>query len=88
VSAALTIVGFLVALGDVSLVVACWRSRTVLGGVLGGSGFVLAVLTLLRGDAHGGYLILIAAVLLAVGTAVYFIGQAVDRLLQDAPDDA
>jgi hypothetical protein len=87
---ALTIAGSLVALGDLALVVICWRRRAVLGGVLGTAGFVLAVLGLVRGAPHlySDYPLLLAGVMLGIGTVIYLIGQVLERLLEDAPDDA
>jgi membrane-bound ClpP family serine protease len=89
-TAALTAAGLVVALGGLALIVACWKTRTVLGGVLGAAGMALAVFGVARGasGAASEYSIAIAAVTLTIGTALYIIGQALERLLGDEPDEA
>ena len=66
----------------------------MLGGVLGAAGFVLAVLgvvrgALVQGAAHlsSDYPILLAGLMLGIGTTLYVIGQVLERLLKDSPDD-
>jgi hypothetical protein len=89
-TAELTAAGLVVAVGDLALIVACWRSRTVLGAVLGAAGMALAVFGVARGASGSAseYSIAIAAVTLVLGTALYIIGQALERLLDDEPDQA
>jgi len=75
--------------GDVWLVVICWKRRTVLGGVAGVVGIALvafAVASGLRGSAAEAAL-MIAVIFLILGTALYRLGQALERLLDDEPED-
>jgi len=85
----LTIAGLVIAAGDVSLVVACWKGRSVLGGVLGATGIPLVVYAIVAGPSHGTgkQALVIAAIALVVGTALYGLGQAFERLLDDGPED-
>jgi len=79
--------GVLIALGDVWLVVTCWRSRTVLGGLLGVAGILLLVFVAVSGFGRGAskYAVLGAGVALAIGTALYGLGRVVERLLDEKP---
>jgi hypothetical protein len=90
VTEALTVAGLAVAAGDVSLVVACWKRMSVLGGVLGACGIPLAALAIVTGPSRGAgkHALLIAAIALVIGTALYGLGQALERLLDDGPDEA
>lgn len=65
------------------MIAACWTSRTVLGGALGATGIALVVLTLARvaSGTAGSYSIAIAALALLIGTILYVLGQALERLL-------
>jgi hypothetical protein len=78
VSAALITAALLVALGDLALVVASWKSRTVLGGVLGASSLLLVGFAVLRGATRGigEYTIVIAGVTLVIGTACMPLGKS------------
>jgi uncharacterized membrane protein len=89
-TAGLAAAGLVVAVGNLALVVVCWKSRTALGGVLGVVGLGLVVFSVARGlsGAVSDYSIGIAAVMLVIGAALCVIGQALERLLDDAPDDA
>ena len=87
-TAELTAAGLVVALGDLALIIACWKSRTVLGGLLGAAGMLLVVLAIVRGASAtaGKYSIAIAALTVANGTVLYTLGQALERLLDDEHD--
>lgn len=87
-SAVLTAAGLVVSLGALALILACWRSRTVLGGLLGAASMLLVVLAIVRGASAtaGTYSIAIAALTLAIGTVLYTLGQALERLLDDEHD--
>ena len=89
-TAALTVAGLAVAAGDASLVVTCWKRRSVLGGVLGACGTALAAVAIVMGTSRGAskHALLIAAIALVIGTALYGLGQALERLLDDGPGDA
>jgi len=86
---ALTVAGLVVAAGDVSLVLACWKRRSVLGGVLGACGIPLVALAIVTGPSRGTskQALVIAALALVIGTALYGLGQVFERLLDDAPED-
>ena len=88
-SAALIAAALLVALGDLALVAASWKSRTVLGGVLGAVGVVLVGFAVVRGAAGGigEHAVVIAGVTLVIGAALYTLGQALERVLEDGDDD-
>jgi hypothetical protein len=75
--------------GSALLVVIGWRSRTALAGLLGVVGFVLAGSTILSGPAAraGEYMLAGAGAALALGSALYGIGRALQRLLDREPDD-
>ena len=78
-----------VAVGDSWLLAKCWRTRTVLGGILAAVGIALvglAVASRLSGGA-GGAALLIAGAFSVVGCVLYGIGQAFERLLDDEPED-
>jgi hypothetical protein len=85
---ALTAAGLAVAVGDLWLVVICWRSRSVLAGFLGATGIPI-VLFALAGPAreHRDAAVLIAAITLVVGIGLYGLGQSMQRLLDREPDD-
>ena len=88
--AALTAAGVAVVLGELALIVACWKSRTALAGVLGAVGVALVVFAVAHGS-HGQaaeYSIAVAAVTLVIGTTLYILGQVLERLLEGEPDDA
>ena len=87
---ALTVAGLGIAVGDVSLVVACWKRMSVLGGILGACGIPVAALAIVTGPSRGAgkHALVIAAIALVIGTALYGLGQALERLLDDGPDDA
>lgn len=84
-AATLTAAGLAVALGCAVLVVVCWRSRTVLGGVLG----VIRIPLALAGATHaaGGQAVLIAAMALVLGGDLFGLGRALERLLDAEPED-
>jgi hypothetical protein len=78
-----------IAVCDLLLVVTSWRSRTALGGVLGSIGLLLVGLALAVGPnpGAGDYELVGAGVALVIGTALYVIGQVLQRLLDDDPED-
>ena len=80
----------MIALGNVLLLVTCWKRRTALGGLLGAVGVALVVFAIARVPSRGaGELALWAAVgTLLFGSALYALGQLFERLLDDGPDDA
>jgi hypothetical protein len=88
VTAELTAAGLAVALGDLALIIACWKSRTVLGGLLGTAGMPLVGFAIVRGASGGAsvYSIATAALALAIGSVLYVLGQALERLLDDEHD--
>jgi hypothetical protein len=90
VATALTAGGLVVVVGDVALVAACWRHRSVLGGLLGVAGIPLVAIAIASGPSHGvgEDALLLAAIALVIGTALYVLGQALWRLLDDRPEDA
>jgi hypothetical protein len=86
---AVVAIGVAIAVGDLLLVVSCWRSRTTLGGVLGAIGLLVVGLAIAAGPkpVARDYELVGAGVALAIGTALYVIGHALQRLLDDDPED-
>ena len=82
-------IGVAIAVCDLLLVLSCWRSRTTLGGVLGAIGLPLVGLALAAGPKPGArdYELVGAGMALAIGTALYVIGQVLERLLDDDSED-
>ena len=81
--------GAAIVVGDLWLIAICWRRRAVLGGVLGLAGVALVVLAIVSGPTIGsgeGTLAL-ALALLIIGVALYGLGQALERLLDEGPDE-
>jgi hypothetical protein len=74
--------------GDLVLLVACWRSRTALGGVLGLVGLALAVWAVVAGpNGSSGKLALVGAlVALVLGSCLFAAGKALTRLLAEPED--
>ena len=65
-----------------------WRSRTVLAGLLGAVGIPIVGFPLLSGPSGDSVAaVVIAFVFLVVGSALYGLGQAFERLLDAAPED-
>ena len=78
-----------IAVGDLWLIAICWRRRAVLGGVLGAVGIPLVVFAIASGptvDSAEGTLA-IALSLLIIGVGLYGLGQALERLLDEGPDE-
>jgi hypothetical protein len=71
------------------LVVVCWATRTVLGGLLGAVGIGLAAFAAAVGPkgSYGKAALIFALVVLIVGVVLYRLGQAFERLLDDGPED-
>jgi hypothetical protein len=89
-TAALTAAGVAIAAGDLWLVLICWKRRSVLGGLLGAISMAIAVFAIVSGPSHGrgrGALA-IAAIALVIATALYGLGQALQRLLDEEPEDS
>jgi len=89
VRGALTIAGGVIAAGDVWLVVISWKRRSVLGGFLGAVGIPTVLASVLTDPTQGIHedALLIAAIMAAIGFVLYALGQALQRLLDDHPDD-
>jgi predicted branched-subunit amino acid permease len=89
-NAALSAGAFALAAAGLALLVACWKRRTVLGGVLAAASIPLAAFAIAAGPDHpaGEYSLLIATVALVLGTALYAIGQLLERMLDEEPDAA
>jgi hypothetical protein len=87
--AALTAAGLAIALGDLWLVVSCWRSRSVLPGFLGAAGIVIVLFAVVAGPAriHHEAAVLIAAITLVAGIALLGLGQSIQLMLDREPDD-
>jgi hypothetical protein len=87
--AALTAAGLAVVVGDLWLVMISWRSRSVLAGLLGAAGIPIVLVVILVGPArdHREAAVLIAAIMLAVGTGLYGLGRSMQRLLDREPDE-
>ena len=86
---ALAVGGAVIAAGNVCLIAICWRRRAVLGGVLGAAGILLVVFAIASGPTGGlgeGTLA-IALVLLIIGAGLYGLGQVLERLLDEGPDE-
>jgi anaerobic C4-dicarboxylate transporter len=79
-----------IACGDLVLVVFCWRRRSVLGGLLGAVGIPLVVFAIVSAPTRGAreVLLVIAAIVLAIGIVLYCLGQVLQRLLDEEPEDA
>lgn len=81
--------GAAIAVGDVWLTATCWRRRAVLGGVLGAAGIPLVIFAIVSGPTSdpGEGTLAIAIALLIIGVAVFGLGQALERLLDEGPDE-
>ena len=80
--------GAVIAVGDLWLIARCWTHRSVLGGVLGAAGLALVVLAI-ASEATAGLgegALAIALALLVIGAGLYCLGQALERLLEEPPD--
>jgi hypothetical protein len=79
----------LIAIGALLLVVICWKTRTVLGGLLAGISLALVVVAFASGSGHavGMYALLGAGIALVMGAALYGLGHAVQRLLDSEPSE-
>ncbi len=78
-----------VVVADGWLVVACWRRRSVLGGLCALTGAPLVALALAAGLSGGtgrGALI-ISIVVLLIGIVLLGLGQTVQRLLDQEPEE-
>jgi hypothetical protein len=88
IAGALAAGGAAVVVGDVVLLVVSWRSRAVLGGLLGAVGIPIVGLARVSGPSRdSAAALVIALVLLVVGSVLYGLGQAFERLLDTAPED-
>jgi|GEM_PF-4264612 len=86
---ALAAAGAAIAVGDLWLVAICWSRRAVLGGVLGAAGIPVVVFAIASGTTveGGAGTLAIALALLVVGVVLYGLGQAIERLLDEGPDE-
>ncbi len=87
--AALPAAGLAVAVGVLWLVVISWKSRSVLVGILGAAGIpilLFAVAGRPTRDSHGAAL-LIAGIMLVIGTALFRVGHSLQQVLGREPDD-
>jgi hypothetical protein len=68
--------------------VACWKRRSVLGGLLGAASIAIVSFGLgIGGGRHvTSYSLAIGAVALVIGTALYGIGQVLERLLDEGAE--
>jgi hypothetical protein len=82
-------IGLAIGIGDISLVVICWKTRTVLAGLLGAISISLVVLAIASGPARGksDYGLAGAGIALVIGAALYGIGHTLQRLLDDEPGE-
>jgi hypothetical protein len=89
VRGALTAAGVAVAVGDLWLVVICWKSRSILAGFLAATGIpiVLWVVVADPAQTHREAVLVIAAIALVIAFALYGLGQSIQRLLDREPDD-
>lgn len=71
--------GLAVAGADVCLGLACWRSQTVLGGLLAAASLAMVALALVVGPAEAA--VGIAAAFLGIATVLYGVGRVLQRLL-------
>jgi hypothetical protein len=83
VSGLLTAGGVVVAVGDLELLVACWKRRSVLGCLLAAEGLPLAAFAISTesGSPAGRHASAIAVIALVIGTALDEIGPALELLL-------
>ncbi|HEY2398184.1 MAG TPA: hypothetical protein VGH78_04245 [Solirubrobacteraceae bacterium] len=81
--------GASIAVGDLLLIAICWRRRAVLAGVLGAAGIPLAVFAIASGPTVDGPegTLAIALALLIIGVGLYGIGQLLERVLDEGPDE-
>jgi hypothetical protein len=81
--------GAAIAVGDLWLIAICWKRRAVLGGVLGAVGIPLVVFAIASRPTldRGAGALAIALILLVIGVALYGLGQALERLLDEGPEE-
>jgi multisubunit Na+/H+ antiporter MnhE subunit len=86
---ALTAAALAVVIGHLWLVVTSWKSRSVLAGFLGAMGIPVVLFAVVAGPARNFRVavVLIAAIMLVVGSALYGLGQSIQRLLDRDPAD-
>lgn len=74
-----------VAVGDLALIVVCFRRRAVLGAVAGLAGVGAVVLAAVHGWSGpvAEAAVVIAAILLIVGAVLLALGEALERLLDE-----
>jgi hypothetical protein len=73
---------------DLALLVASWKSRTALAGVLGATSVALVVVGLANSGRRrtSEYSLAAAGLTLIIGTALYALGQALERILENPED--
>ena len=81
--------GAAIALGDLWLIAICWRRRAVLGGMLGGAAISLVGVALASGltSSVGKAALVIALIALVIGLGLYRLGDQLERLLDDNPEE-
>ena len=84
-NAARAAAALLIVAGDIWLCVACWKRQTVLGGLLGAASIAAVIVGIGSGSGGqlGNYSLGGAAAALVIGTALYGIGRALERLLDE-----
>ena len=87
-ASALTAAGASVAIAALALVVICWRSRTVLGGVLGAVAIAIVGVAFTAKPTGGAREAWLLGALIAVlmGVVLYVLGRLVGRLLDEGPE--
>ena len=81
--------GLVIVAGDLLLIMICWTRRSALAGLLGAIGIPLTAYAIVFAPTRGarGHALLIAAIALVVGIALYSLGQMLQRLLHEEPED-
>lgn len=80
--------GAAILLADISLLTVCWKRASVLGGLLAAAGIALVGFAFATGLAGGAAsLLVIALISLIIGTALYGLGQRLEHLLDEQPDE-
>ena len=86
---AVTAGGVAIAAADLCLTVVSWRQQSVLAGMLGVAGVPLVAFAIAAGATSnaGEDALAIALILTIVGGALYALGHAFNRLLDDEPNE-
>ena len=73
-------------LSETWLVVTCWHRRSVLGAVCGVVAIVLVLIAIVSDGGGGAQALAGSLAALIIGAVLLWLGQAVQRLLDDEPD--